>query len=120
MKKLLVVAVFVTALFAAQNANGNVCKDEEKTSSQVQISNNDQNDEISLGLGGSCITCSKPIKLGNKVYERKFKNSCSYSVSFEYKFWNGQKWIKVNYTLSANQSANLPAGVDGSIDDFYE
>ncbi|MDR1348947.1 MAG: hypothetical protein LBJ63_11095 [Prevotellaceae bacterium] len=68
----------------------------------------------------ACVTASKAIKSSDRVYQRTFKNSCNYNVTFSYKFWNGEDWIPVSYTLGAGQSVTLSAGIDGRITDFVE
>jgi methyl coenzyme M reductase alpha subunit len=132
MKKTLVVAVFVTALFAAQNANGQ----EINSDAVVQTSTLEQpaletimyaiaeveQIELSswLSEGGDCVSYGGAIKLAHRLYERKFTNSCSYSVTIKYKYSNGKKNIQVVKTLAANSTQQLPAGVDGNITDFEE
>jgi hypothetical protein len=69
---------------------------------------------------GGCISTGKSIKRAEKLYEREFTNSCSYSVTFTYKFKKSGKWTDSAYTLAGGNSQYLPAGDEDSIKDIIE
>jgi hypothetical protein len=125
MKKLLTVAVFITALFAAQSANRQINNNDVavKTPSlerSIQFAQAEVKEVISAVSGGNCVSYNEQIQKG-KIYERKFENSCNYAVTISYKYKNGGKSVSVSgQEIKAGKHKWLPAGDSNEITEFKE
>jgi hypothetical protein len=135
MKKLLAAAVLLTALFAAQNANGHkkAQQTNENTFVLAQTENNNF-DGLEIAItsvptnstvnsevmaSGGCIDKGDVTEMsGSGYYQIKISNTCSSSKKFKITYTStSNKSITLEYTINGNTSNNYPCGKSSSKSD---